>query len=107
MQRSIPCFNFGDAHKPFVQQGVFRRHQSVYERGDRTRGVGPGVWKNDLACCVEAISQVVGTASVTKFGYDKNGKPFLTKEPKMLLNDNEAGKPEGIYLMIGRVPYAA
>src|SRR5262249_1738719 len=51
--------------------------------------------------------QVVGTASVNKFGYDKNGKPFLTKEPKMLLNDNEAGKPEGIYLMIGRVPYAA
>ena len=51
--------------------------------------------------------QVVGTASGTKYGYDKNGKPFLTKEPKMLLNDNEAGKPEGIYLMIGRVPYAA
>ena len=25
----------------------------------------------------------------------------------MLLDDNEAGKPEGIYLMIGRVPYAA
>ena len=25
----------------------------------------------------------------------------------MLLNDNEAGKPQGIYLMIGRVPYAA
>jgi hypothetical protein len=36
--------------------------------------------------------QVVGTASGTKFGYDKNGKPFLTKEPKMLLNDNAAGK---------------
>src|SRR6187200_1067539 len=33
--------------------------------------------------------------------------PFLTKEPKMLLNDNNAGKPEGIHLMIGRRPYAA
>ena len=51
--------------------------------------------------------QVVGTASGTKYGYDKNGKPFLTKEPKLLLNDNNAGKPEGIHLMIGRRPYAA
>jgi phosphoserine phosphatase len=51
--------------------------------------------------------QVVGTASGTKYGYDKEGKPFLTKEPKLLLNDNNAGKPEGIHLMIGRRPYAA
>ena len=51
--------------------------------------------------------QVVGTAGGTKYGYDKAGKPFLTKEPKVLLNDNNAGKPEGIYLMIGRRPYAA
>jgi phosphoglycolate phosphatase-like HAD superfamily hydrolase len=50
---------------------------------------------------------VVGTAGGTKYGYDKDGKPFLTKEPKLLLNDNNAGKPEGIYLMIGRRPYAA
>jgi phosphoglycolate phosphatase-like HAD superfamily hydrolase len=51
--------------------------------------------------------QVVGTAGGTKYGYAKNGKPFLTKEPKLLLNDNNAGKPEGIHLMIGRRPYAA
>jgi phosphoglycolate phosphatase-like HAD superfamily hydrolase len=51
--------------------------------------------------------QVVGTAGGTKYGYDKSGKPFLTKEPKLLLNDNNAGKPEGIYFMIGRRPYAA
>jgi phosphoglycolate phosphatase-like HAD superfamily hydrolase len=51
--------------------------------------------------------QVVGTAGGTKYGYDKDGKPFLTKDPKLLLNDNNAGKPEGIYLMIGRRPYAA
>ena len=51
--------------------------------------------------------QVVGTAGGTKYGYDKDGKPFLTKEPKLLLNDNNAGKPEGIHLMIGRRPYAA
>ena len=51
--------------------------------------------------------QVVGSAGGTKFGYDKSGKPFLTKEPKLLLNDNNAGKAEGIHLMIGRRPSAA
>jgi phosphoglycolate phosphatase-like HAD superfamily hydrolase len=51
--------------------------------------------------------QVVGTAGATRYGYEKNGRPFLTKEPKLLLNDNNAGKPEGIHLMIGRRPYAA
>jgi phosphoglycolate phosphatase-like HAD superfamily hydrolase len=51
--------------------------------------------------------QVVGTAGGTRYGYDKAGRPFLTKEPKLLLNDNDAGKPEGIHLMIGRRPHAA
>ena len=51
--------------------------------------------------------QVVGTMGGTKFGYEKDGKPFLTKEPKLLLNDDHAGKPEGIHLMIGRRPRAA
>jgi len=51
--------------------------------------------------------QVVGTAGGTTFGYDKTGKPFLTKDPRLLLNDNNAGKPEGIHMMIGRRPFAA
>ena len=51
--------------------------------------------------------QVIGTAGGTKYGYDKNGRPFLTKEPKLLLNDNNAGKPDGIHLVIGRRPFAA
>jgi hypothetical protein len=51
--------------------------------------------------------QVVGTAGATKYSYDKDGKPILTKEPKLLLNDNDAGKPEGIHLIIGRRPIAA
>src|SRR4051794_30206985 len=51
--------------------------------------------------------QVVGTAGGTKFGYTTDGKPFLTKEPTLLLNDDKAGKPEGIHLMIGRRPNAA
>ena len=51
--------------------------------------------------------QIVGTAGATKFGYGKSGKPILTKEPKLLLNDNDAGKPQGIYMMIGRRPVVA
>ena len=51
--------------------------------------------------------QVVGTAGGTKLEYGENGEPYLVKEPKLLLNDNNAGKAEGIHLMIGRRPYAA
>jgi phosphoglycolate phosphatase-like HAD superfamily hydrolase len=51
--------------------------------------------------------QVVGSAGGTSFGYAQDGKPFLTKEPKLMLNNDNAGKPEGIHLMIGRRPQAA
>jgi phosphoserine phosphatase len=51
--------------------------------------------------------QVVGTAGETRYGYDKSGRPFLTKQPKLMLNDNGPGKPEGIHMMIGKRPYAA
>ncbi|MFL6797455.1 MAG: HAD family hydrolase [Xanthobacteraceae bacterium] len=51
--------------------------------------------------------QVVGTAGGTKYSYRTDHSPFLIKEPKLLLNDNDAGKVEGIHLMIGRRPYAA
>jgi phosphoglycolate phosphatase-like HAD superfamily hydrolase len=51
--------------------------------------------------------QVVGTAGATKYEPGKDGKPFLIKEPKLLLNDDNAGKPEGIHLMIGRRPIIA
>jgi phosphoglycolate phosphatase-like HAD superfamily hydrolase len=51
--------------------------------------------------------QVVGTAGGTKYSIDKSGKPILTKQPRLLLNDNHAGKPEGIHLMIGRRPIVA
>jgi hypothetical protein len=52
-------------------------------------------------------SKSSGTAGGTKYGYDKIGKPFLTKEPKLLLNDNDAGKPERIHMMIGHRPVIA
>jgi phosphoglycolate phosphatase-like HAD superfamily hydrolase len=51
--------------------------------------------------------QVVGSADATRFGYDKAGKPVMVKLSNVLLNDNYAGKPEGIHLVIGRRPYAS
>jgi hypothetical protein len=46
--------------------------------------------------------QVIGSALAVKYGYGKDGKPILIPEPKVMLNDTAAGKPEGIHLMIGR-----
>ena len=80
-----------NAYKTYIVTGGGQDFVRVYS--ERVYGIPP--------------EQVVGTAGGTKFGYDKDGKPFLTKEPKLLLNDNDAGKPEGIHLMIGRRPHAA
>lgn len=51
--------------------------------------------------------QVIGSASATKYSYGDDGKPVLTLEPRLLLDNNFSGKPEDIYLMIGRRPFAA
>ena len=80
-----------NGYKTYIVTGGGQDFVRVY--AEQTYGIPP--------------EQVIGTAGGTKYGYDKNGKPFLTKEPKLLLNDNNAGKPEGIHLMIGRRPYAA
>jgi phosphoglycolate phosphatase-like HAD superfamily hydrolase len=53
------------------------------------------------------VEEVVGSAGLVTYGYGKDGKPVLTKEPKLFINDNDAGKPESIHLMIGRRPQAA
>jgi len=50
------------------------------------------------------VEQVVGSAGGLSYEYGPDGRPKLIKDPKLLLNDNFAGKPEGIHLMIGRRP---
>jgi phosphoserine phosphatase len=54
-----------------------------------------------------APDQVVGSAGEVTYTHDKAGNPVLIKQPKLLLNDNNAGKPEGIHLMIGQRPIFA
>jgi phosphoserine phosphatase len=80
-----------NGYKTYIVTGGGQDFVRVYS--EQTYGIPP--------------EQVVGTMGGTRYGYDKDGKPFLTKEPKLLLNDNDAGKPEGIHLMIGRRPHAA
>ena len=80
-----------NGYKTYIVTGGGQDFVRVY--AEQTYGIPP--------------EQVVGTALGTKYGYEKDGKPFLTKEPKLVLNDNDAGKPEGIHLMIGRRPHIA
>ncbi len=80
-----------NGYKTYIVTGGGQDFVRVY--AEQTYGVPP--------------EQVIGTAGATTFGYDATGKPILTKEPKLLLNDDKAGKPEGIHLMIGRQPLAA
>ena len=80
-----------NGYKTYIVTGGGQDFVRVY--AEQTYGIPP--------------EQVVGTALGTKYDYAKDGKPFLTKVPKLVLNDNDAGKPEGIHLMIGRLPHIA
>ena len=51
--------------------------------------------------------QVIGTMFGLNFKPGADGKPVLIRETEVLLNDDEAGKPEGIHLVIGRRPHFA
>lgn len=51
--------------------------------------------------------QVIGSALKTQYLFTKQNKAVLMRTPHLLLNDNFSGKPEDIYLFIGRRPYAA
>ena len=51
--------------------------------------------------------QIIGSALDTQYTYSKTGQGILIKEPKVLLDNDHAGKPEDIYLFIGKRPIAA
>jgi phosphoglycolate phosphatase-like HAD superfamily hydrolase len=80
-----------NGYKTYIVTGGGQDFVRVYS--DKVYGVPP--------------EEVVGSAGATKYGFDKSGRPTLTKEPRILLNDNFGGKPEGIHLIIGRRPGAA
>ena len=80
-----------NGYKTFIATGGSVGFVRVYS--ERVYGIPP--------------EQVAGTAQPYKFGYDKDGKPFLTREPKIILNNMEAGKLENFHLLYGRRPTAA
>jgi hypothetical protein len=51
--------------------------------------------------------QIIGSSLETQFGYDDDGKAVLMRPPKLLLYDDASGKPQDIYLFLGRRPRAA
>jgi phosphoglycolate phosphatase-like HAD superfamily hydrolase len=51
--------------------------------------------------------QVIGSSGETKFQMGPDGKPVLTKEPKVEFVDDGPGKPVGINRFIGRRPILA
>ena len=90
MQEVLQYFR-ANGYRTYIVTGGGQDFVRVYS--ERVYGVPP--------------EQVVGSALGTRYGYGRDGKPFLLKDPKLLLNDDNAGKPEGIHLMIGRRPHAA
>jgi phosphoserine phosphatase len=51
--------------------------------------------------------QVIGSAFETEYTYNLQGQGILMRPPKLLLNNNNSGKAEDIYLFTGRHPKAA
>jgi phosphoserine phosphatase len=51
--------------------------------------------------------QIIGSALATQYTYNEDGQGILMRDPKLLLNNNGAGKAEDIYLFIGKRPHAA
>jgi phosphoglycolate phosphatase-like HAD superfamily hydrolase len=50
--------------------------------------------------------QIVGSSIVTRYEID-DGKPVIMRLPQLFFNDDNAGKPVGIDLFIGRRPHSA
>lgn len=86
MQEVLRYFR-DSGYKTYIVTGGGQDFVRVYS--EKVYGIGP--------------EQVVGSAGHTKY----SDKGILIKEPMLLLNDDFAGKPEGIHFMIGKRPYAA
>jgi phosphoglycolate phosphatase-like HAD superfamily hydrolase len=50
---------------------------------------------------------IIGSSLQTKLEYDSDGNPILMRPPKLLLYNDLGGKPQDIYLFLGRPPLAA
>ena len=82
----------GNGYKTYIVTGGGQDFVRAY--AERTYGIPP--------------EQVIGSAIETQFTYNKEGQGILMRPAgKLLLNNNFSGKPEDIYMFIGRRPQAA
>ncbi len=89
--KEVMAYLRANGYKTYIVTGGGQDFVRVY--ADAVYGVPP--------------EQVVGSAGEVKYVFPNGGTPHLVKLPKIIVNDNDAGKPEAIHLMIGRRPYAA
>jgi len=102
---------FDKPYPQMVYQPMLEVMKYLRDNGYRTyivTGGGQGFVRS-YAQTVYGIppEQIVGSALDTKYQYNKEGQGVLLREPKLLLNNNNAGKAEDIYLFIGKRPHAA
>jgi len=94
----------GTAKHPRFQAPLYRAGLSADARGDEAlprqrlhRPISPpGGGQDFVRVYSEQVygvppEQVVGSAGGTKFGYDKAGRPMLTKEPKLPAERRQGG----------------
>lgn len=80
-----------NGYKTYIATGG--SNSFVREYSERVYGIPP--------------EQVSGTTQPVKYGYDNDQRPILTWEPKLALDNLEAGKIENFWLEYGCRPYAA
>jgi phosphoglycolate phosphatase-like HAD superfamily hydrolase len=90
-QLELLAYLRANGFKTFIVSGGGVEFMRVF--AERTYGIPP--------------EQVVGSSGVVKFGIGADGKPVLTKEPKIEFIDDGPGKPVGINRFIGRRPILA
>lgn len=75
-----------NGYKTYIVTGGGQEFVRVY--AEKTYGIPP--------------EQIVGSAIDAQYTYNPEGQGILMRAPKLLLNNNFAGKPEDIYLFTGR-----
>jgi hypothetical protein len=80
-----------NGYKTYIVTGGGQEFVRVY--AEKTYGIPP--------------EQIIGSAIDAQYTYNQEGQGILIRPPKLLLNDNFAGKPQDIYLFTGRHSKAA
>jgi hypothetical protein len=94
-----------------VYQPLLELMKYLRDNGYRTYIVTAG-GQDFVGSCASSVygvppEQVIGSALDTQYRYNKDGQAILMRSPKLLLNHNGTGKPEDIYLFLGKRPKAA